>query len=145
MAWRLVDHTADVAIEAEARTPEQALADAAQGLTAVLTGRKDPRTLGHPEDEATFKVEAPDLPALAVAFLAELVWLAESDDLLWISGGVTLEGLPGGVWRAVGRCNAIRHDVERHGRGVEVKAVTYHDLAFERRGEAHFLRVVLDL
>ena len=144
MTWRLVDHTADVAIEAEGRTPEEVLAYAAQGMTSVLLGKKDARGLGRPDEEATFAVEAPDMPALAVAFLAELVWLAESDDLLWVSGGVSLDGGPQ-VLRATARGNVVRHDIERHGRGVEVKAVTYHDLAFERRGEAWFLRVVLDL
>jgi SHS2 domain-containing protein len=32
-----------------------------------------------------------------------------------------------------------------HGRGVEVKAVTYHDVGFARQGARWRLRVVLDL
>ena len=39
MSFRLADHTADLAVEATAATREAALADAALGLTAVLTGR----------------------------------------------------------------------------------------------------------
>lgn len=144
MAWRLVDHTADVAIEATAIDMGTTLAQAALALTSVLSGKSDVRQLGAADGERTFTVEAPDMPSLAVAFLAELVWLAESEDVLWLGGGVVAEpDGPGYVARARG--NVLHHDADRHGRGVEIKAVTYHDLAFERRGAEFFLRVVLDL
>lgn len=144
MSWRLVDHTADVAIEAEGPTPGDTLAQAAMALTSVLSGTKDVRRLGPPQGERTIHVEAPDLEALAVAFLAELVWLAESEDVLWLGGGATVVQRDG-VHRVEARANILRHDVDRHGRGIEVKAVTYHDLSFVRRGETYALRVVLDL
>lgn len=139
---RLVDHTADVAIEAEADEPGACLAEAALCLAELLLGR-DPHGVV-PEREAAFTVEAPDLEALAVAFLAELVWLQQSEDLLWLGGGVTVQS-EGATWRAVARGNGVRHDPARHGRGVEVKAVTYHNVRFERQGARWTLRVVLDL
>lgn len=132
--FRLVDHTADLAIEATGASRGEVLAEAGLGLTAVLTGRGHPHLLGRAEREVRFVVEAPDADALAVAFLSELLWLHESEDLLWLGGGVHVEPRPGGVLRATAGGNGLRHDPALHGRGVEVKAVTYHGLRFAPAG-----------
>ena len=143
--FRLVDHTADLAIEATGATRDEALAEAALGLTAVLTGREDVHRLGRPEREVRFVIETPDLDALVVAFLAELLWLHESEDILWLGGGVRVEEGAGGMLRAVAAGNGVVHDAARHGRGVEVKAVTYHGLRFAREGPGWTLWVLLDI
>lgn len=145
MAFRLVDHTADLAIEAEGPTAAAALADAACGLTAVLTGRREVHHLGLPDRELAFAVEAPDRIALLVAFLSELLWHFESQDLLWLGGGVRLGTGREGIARLEARGNAVRHDPARHGRGVEVKAVTYHDARLEEAGGRWRLRALLDI
>lgn len=145
MPFRLVDHTADLAVEADGASAEEALEGAALGLTAVLTGRPDPRTLGHPDCELAFTVEAPDRVALLVAFLSELLWHFESQDLLWVGGGVRLGRGRDGIARLEARGNAVRHDAGLHGRGVEVKAVTYHDVRFEAAGGRWRVRALLDI
>ncbi|MEK6985941.1 MAG: archease [Candidatus Thermoplasmatota archaeon] len=137
-----MDHTADVAIETEATTAGGCLEEAALALTELLAGRAA-HTLT-PDRELAFRVEAPDLEALAVAFLAELVWLQQAEDALWLGGGILVEQAGAG-WSAVARGNGLRHDGARHGRGVEVKAVTYHGVRFERAKAGWALRVVLDL
>ena len=144
MSFRLVDHTADLAIEAVAPTREAVLEEAALGLTSVLTGRPDAHA-ARPEREAAFDVDAPDAAALVVAFLSELLWLHESEDLLWLGGGVRVSDLPDGGLRLSAKGNVARHDPVRHGRGVEVKAVTYHGLRFAREGAAWRLWVLLDV
>lgn len=142
--YRLLDHTADVQIEALADTREHALAEAARALCQVITGQP----IGHehrPEAEMAFALEAPDLGALAVAFLSELLWILESEDRLWVGGGVTLETQSEGL-RLRAQGNAVRYDPARHGRGVEVKAVTYHALEFVPvEGQGWRLKVILDL
>ncbi|HEX2065273.1 MAG TPA: archease [Candidatus Thermoplasmatota archaeon] len=145
MSFRLTDHTADLGIEADGASAEEALADAARGLTAVLCGHRDLHRLGRPDRELAFTVEAPDRVALLVAFLSELLWHFESSDLLWLGGGVSLGTGREGIARLEARGNAVRHDPARHGRGVEVKAVTYHDVRFEPVGGRWHLRVLLDI
>lgn len=147
MTFRLVDHTADLAIEATGASREEVLGDAALALTQVLTGRTHVHdAAAKPDREVAFRVDAPDEPALVVAFLSELLWLNESEDLLWVGGGVQLSALPDGGVRLEARGNAVRHDAVRHGRGVEVKAVTYHGLRFGRgRDGAWQLWVLLDI
>jgi SHS2 domain-containing protein len=145
VAFRLVDHTADLGIEAEGASLEEVLEDAARGLTAVLSGHKEVHALGRPDRELSFAVEAPDRVALMVAFLSELLWHFESTDLLWLGGGVRLGTGREGIARLEARGNAVRHDPARHGRGVEVKAVTYHDARLETADGRWRLRVLLDI
>lgn len=144
MTYRLVDHTADLAIEAEAADAGACLAEAARALTEVLTGRPpDARLADLP---VAFAVEAPDAAALAVAFLAELVWLVEAEDLLWLQGGVRLTTAADGILRAEAEGNGTRFEPNRSGRGVEVKAVTYHQVLFAQDARGLWrLRVLLDL
>lgn len=145
VGFRLVDHTADLAIEATGASRDEVLGEAALGLTSVLTGRPDAHHLGKPDQEVRFVVEAPDQDALAVAFLSELLWLHESEDLLWLGGGVAVGPGAGGTLRVTATGNATRHDPARHGRGVEVKAVTYHGLRFGRTADGWHLWVLLDI
>jgi SHS2 domain-containing protein len=141
--YRLVDHTADLAIEATGPTQEAVLADAALALTEVVTGKPAPQERAG--QEMRFQIEAPDQAALAVAFLSELLWLLESRDMLWLGGAVTLSAGLDGTVRLEGRGQGVRYDPHRHGRGVEVKAVTYHDLVFGREGKEWRLWVLLDI
>ena len=144
--FRLVDHTADLAIEADAATREAVLEEAALGMTAVLTGRPRAHEGVRPDREVSFRVEAPDPAALVVAFLSELLWLHESEDLLWLGGGVAITDLADGTLRLDAHGNAAVHDPVRHGRGVEVKAVTYHGLRFGRQSSGAWgLWVLLDI
>lgn len=145
MPYRLVDHTADLAIEATGPTRESVLEDAALALTAVLTGKPGAHALGRPDRECSFRVDAPDEASLVVAFLSELLWLHESEDLLWLGGGVAVTPLRDGGLRLAAHGNAAVHDPARHGRGVEVKAVTYHGLRFGREGKEWTLWVLLDI
>ncbi len=130
--FRLVDHTADLAIEATGKTRAEALQEAALGLSSVLCGRTDPRSKAQPDREIHFALEVPDAPSLVVAFLSELLWLHESEDLLWLGGGVTVTATPKGMLKVEATGNGVHHDPTLHGRGIEVKAVTYHDLRFEQ-------------
>lgn len=145
MPFRIVEHTADVGIEAWGADAGACLADAGVGLTSLLTGRDDPRVL-RPDRELELRIEAPDLPALAVAFLSELLWRVESEDELWLGGGAQVGTTAQGLHEARATGNAVAYDPERHGRGVEVKAVTYHGLGFGPRPDGGWrLKVLLDI
>lgn len=143
VTWRLVPHTADVGIEAEGADAGECLAEAALAMSHILTGQ-DPAAWT-PERVEQLKVEAPDLASLAVAFLAELVWLRDTRDLLWAGGTVRVEDV-GEVWRASVAMQAVRHHAATHGVGVEVKAVTYHRLEYgPGPGGRWRLRLYVDL
>lgn len=143
MAFRLLEHTADVAIEATGPDAGTALAEAGTALASLVLDQADPCGLVAPEP-LDLSVVAPDLPALAVAFLGELLWHLESEDLLWVRGTVEVVR-EGSGRRATARGHGLRLGPEAHGQGVEVKAVTYHDLVFEEAPLGWRLHVLLDV
>ena len=141
MTFRLLDHTADLQIEATASSAGDALAEAGLALTQVVTGR--PPHQVKPDQEVAFRLETPDRGAAAVAFLAELLWMLASKGVLWVGGGVAVTEGTMVVIEAKG--NGVRYDPALHGRGIEVKAVTYHDLVFERTAREWRVKVTLDV
>lgn len=143
MKYRIFEHTADLGIEAFGDDAGEALAQAAQALSEVVTGNESLHA-HRPDGELAFHVTAPDRDALAVAFLSELLWFLESESMLWLSGGVEVAEGPDG-WTARAQGNGAVYRPERHGQGVEVKAVTYHDLAFGPAQGRWRARVLLDI
>ncbi len=141
MTVEITEHTADLAIDATGDDVGEAMSEAAIGLARIVTGRDEqPR----PDKELRFALDAPDLPALVVAFLSELLWLLESDEMLWLAGGVDVRQ-DGDGWHLQARGNGIQYDPARHGQGTEVKAVTYHDLVVAQEGPRWRCRVVVDI
>jgi SHS2 domain-containing protein len=142
MTFRIFEHTADLGIEADGDDAGECLSNAALALTQIVTGKDHHATA--PDREITFSVEAPDMDALAVAFLSELLWILDAKGLLWLNGGaaVTLTD-DGFMVTAAG--NGRTYDASIHGQGTEVKAITYHELAFRPHGPGWRLRVVVDI
>ena len=127
---RFVPHTGELELELEAEQPAGVFVDAALALADLIGDeRGDPLSL-------RVRVEAADRASLLVEWLNELVFLAET------------EGLVAEELRELElRERTLEATVT--GRRTEarqlVKAVTYHDLVFERRGDGWFARIVLDV
>ena len=133
MSYRFIDHTAELQLELEAPTREDVFREAVAALGDLLAG--DGASAGE-EDDRGVCVQARDNPALLVAWLDELVFLAESEGL--VPSNV--------VWLELG-AGEVRGRVSfRSGSPPHlVKGVTYHDLAFTCEGETWRARVVLDV
>ena len=129
MTYRWVEHTAELGLEVEARTQELVLVEAMQALAELLDGAPGER------ETREISLERADLPALLVAWLEELLFLADTAGFVPTEAELDL------------RARAL-HAVVR-GRVTEprplVKAVTYHDLVFEPAGEGWRAKVVLDV
>ena len=128
--YRWVDHTAEVELEITAPTEAGVFADALAALAELLAVE------GEGTEERRIEVSAPDRPALLVAWLEELLFLAESEG--FEPTGVESIALEDDQLEAVVR-----------GRLGDppplVKAATYHGLAFEAGGSGYLARVVLDV
>jgi len=135
--YRWVDHTAEMQLEIEAPSEEEVFADAARALGELL-GAEEARATGAPEAQREVGCLAGDRATQLADWLGELVYLAELDEFV-PERVERIELAPDGVTADVhGRIAAPPH---------LVKAVTYHDLAFEQHdaGEGWFARVVLDV
>lgn len=134
--FRWVDHTAEMQLEIEASSEKDVFAEAARALGELL-GLEEARAIGAPDAQREVRCRATDRATQLADWLGELVYLAELDEFVPERiDAITLT--PGDVTADVhGRIAAPPH---------LVKAVTYHDLAFEQQDDGSWhARVVLDV
>ena len=118
--YQVFEHTADVGLNMEAATAAELLAEAARGLTSLLT--PDVAAIASIET-VQFTVEADEWPLVLFDVLSEVLHLFESRRLLFNRFGVTVTGM-----RADVTATGEPLDPARHRFGQEVKAITYHEL-----------------
>lgn len=134
---RIVEHTADVGIEAVGATLEQCFARAAAGMFSCFL--RDGREQGPWLD---VEVRADGLEELLVAWLEELLFRAEVGGLVLHTFEVLEVGSSSLKGRVRGR--PLRPDDEPA--GAAVKAVTRHELAVARGVDGRWrARVLFDV
>ena len=127
--YRFVDHTAELEVELESETAEGVLFEALRAL-AELLGPAEGEIV-----ERAVDLSAGDLPALLAAWLDELLYLADAEQLVPVGAELALTGshLTGTVRARGGEPRPL------------VKAVTLHRLRFRPENGAWKGRVVLDV
>jgi SHS2 domain-containing protein len=135
-SFEILEHTADVGVEAAGDTCEEAFEAAAQGV-ATLLGAWFP---GEGEERDVL-VEASDRDALLVGWIDELLFLHESRDVVF--GGFTVRRVDDGELDGSAR-TAPRGD--REVEGTAIKAATFHRLRVAREEDGTWrARVYLDV
>ncbi len=134
MGYRVLEHTADLGIEARGRSLGEALDQAIAGLGSVLTG--EPR--GTAAERRGLSLTADDPESLVVALLTECLFLFEVEG--WVARGASLTVIEGA---ANGQLLGEPWDPDRHD-GLAIKAITWHQLAVVQQPEAVTITVYLD-
>ena len=135
MSHRVLSHTADTGIEATAGTLADLIRELAKGMFSLVA--ELPETAA--ECWHTARVEAGTPEDLVVDLLSELLWLSEVEDLVFCVFRVTTDEHSATV-EAGGVPVA---DVDTT--GTPIKAVTYHQLVVEPRGDGWYGRVYFDV
>jgi SHS2 domain-containing protein len=128
---------ADLTIEAEGSTLEEAFQNAALAMFNAITPLE-----GIEEREERFiEAEGDDIGALLFNFLDELLYVNDVDLIVFscIEVEIDRDGL-----RLKAECRGEPFDLERHRQGIAVKAVTFHQMMIEQQGDGWSIRVVLD-
>jgi protein archease len=134
--YEILEHTADVGIEAIGATPKEVFEASAEGLAGLLGA-----WLPGEGEARQVVVEASDREALLVGWLDEIVYLRETRDLLF--GGFRVDSLSEGELEAtVTAAPAAGRQVE----GVGIKAATFHRLDVSRQPDGSWRgRIYLDV
>lgn len=131
MRYEEIEHTADVGIRAYGKTASAIFTSAAEGMFSLIADLKKVQATG----EVEVRLSAEDLPRLLVAWLSELLFLHETQHLLFRRFQVRIRGTS---LRAHAWGEAI--DKRRHELKLAVKAVTYHRLSVDlTRGVAEVI------
>jgi len=135
--FRLLEHPSDVGIEAFAPTLGEAFAAAGRGLMSIIL---DPAAVD-PCEAREISLQASDVEQLLVRWLSEILYLYDGGGFASREFAVDRIG-PAGLHALV---RGERFDPQRHSTRMDVKAVTYHQLAVRSGAEGWVARVFLDI
>jgi SHS2 domain-containing protein len=135
--FSLIEHPADLGIEAQGPTLAAAFEQAAHGFISILV---DPATVSGKERREVF-VRADDLEQLLVRWLSEVLYLYDGQH--YILAECRIHEITPTHLRAVLLGEA--HAPERHTPRTDIKAVTYHQIAVESGPTGTCVRVFLDI
>ncbi len=128
--WELYSHPSDIGIRGIGPTREEAFAQAATALTAVIT---DPAKV-EPRQAVDIVCRDDDDEMLFMSWLSALLYEMGTRRMLF--GRFEIEPIEGGI-RA--RAWGEPVDVQKHEPAVEVKAATYMDLKVQRDSSGNWL------
>jgi SHS2 domain-containing protein len=135
--FRFLDHPADVGFEAFGGTLGEVFANAARALTDL---RVDIGSVA-PREMLEIKVRGSDWPGLLVNWLSEILYLEDAESWL-LCEFQFCEFEPSGL---AAQAHGEKFDPGRHhGKGL-VKAITYHQLALEKKGDLWRAQVFVDV
>jgi SHS2 domain-containing protein len=140
MAYRFLEHTADMGVEIEANSFESLLSEGLLALTDTLTEVERVNL----ELELPFELVAPSREDLLVEWLSELVYLFETKSVLLRQTDLEVEA-EGSGWRLRGTVRGERYDPDRHRIKRLVKAITYHQLEVRSSTTGWSARVIFDI
>lgn len=135
--FTLVEHPADVGIEAEDATLQEAFERAAEGLISVIIDL----SMIEPRQEQTISVEADDKEQLLVRWLSEILYLYDGQHFLSKEFHIK-EFSHKKLTADVG---GEQFDENKHQTKLDVKAVTYHQLVVKEDTHGAYVRVYLDI
>jgi SHS2 domain-containing protein len=124
VSYRLLDHTADLALEVQAPTRDDLFAEAAAALTDCLTDRE---RIAERASRAV-ALAAGDLGTLMVDWLTDLLVAFEVEGLLAARARVEVAPRGEGGWALAAEVWGEPRDEARHPLKTLVKGITYHQL-----------------
>ena len=135
---RIFEHTADAGIHVESESLSNAFHELSLAFTEVVTGG------GLPDKQTSFKIdlESVDLDSLLVNYISHLIYLFDTENFLVSSANLVIETKSSN--KLSGRLDGDFYDENKHGYGVEIKAVSYHMLEIFEGPPAKIV-VILDL
>lgn len=121
--WRHFEHRADIGVEGIGRSPDEAFAQAALALTAIVCDPGEVRPLR----ALDIRCAEPDLELLLVDWLNAVIYRMAAERMLFSQFDVSIAD---GRLEARVRGEAV--DRQRHRPAVEVKGATYTALSVTR-------------
>lgn len=124
--FRVLDHPADLGIEAWGRTLSEAFREAVHGLVALIV---EPATVGR-EDSKPLSISAADPEQLLVRVLSEVLFLLDAEH--FVVRQIMIDEMSGTLIH--GAFLGEKLDPAKHRLNPALKAITYHQLSVTQKG-----------
>ena len=134
--FEILNHTADIGIVAYGKDIKEAFANAAKGMFSLITGLDDVAEIEHRDIELT----AADQESLLVAWLNELIYLFDVDNILLKRFHISQLNETHMKAKAYGE----KVDSSRHELKMGIKAATYHMLKINK-SNGNMVQVIFDI
>lgn len=133
--YEILEHTADIGLLARGETLEEVFREATVGMLAIGGA-------WHPGNGETVEiaVEGPDRAAVLVDWLSEVLYVQDARNLS--IGGVDVKSVSEHSAKGSVSVRPFAGDASE---GVQIKAVTYHQLSVEQTNEGWIARVFFDV
>jgi SHS2 domain-containing protein len=135
--YEVFEHTADIGLHAYGSTLRELFIHAAQGMESLIVS---PEQVGV-QVSRNFVVEGHDIVSLLIAWLNELIFLFDTEYLIFRE--FEIESLS--ETHLGGRALGEPYDARRHELGCAIKAVTWHEATVEQTDEGYKARIIFDI
>ena len=142
--FQIVDHTADVGLLVRGRDLKDCFETAARGMVSILC---DIRSITA-EARREIRVEAENVEELLLNWLREVLYRVEREWIVFSRFFIEEESFvrkASGGYRLDARLEGGRLNPERHGICTEIKAITRHGLAVQKKDHGWELTVLFDV
>lgn len=139
MDFKYLEHTADAEFIAYGGTVDDTFVNAARAMAGLVIDPADVK----PEVEKRVELTGDALDTLLYDWLSELLYVSEVDRIVF-SGFEVHIAPEGGGYRL--EAKVLGEPIERHPDVfMHIKAVTFHDLRFEKKDNYYEAQVLLDI
>jgi SHS2 domain-containing protein len=135
--FRILEHPADMGIEATGADLSEAFRQAAFGLVSIVV---DPSTV-QPSVQKEVSLDGSDAENLLVRWLSEILYLYDGEDFL--VSDIEMANVSATKLKAKLHGEYVVEG--RHRLRMDVKAITYHQVGVSRGPEGATVRVFLDI
>ena len=133
--YEIFEHTADIGIIAHGLTLEEAFENAAKGMFSLIS----PKKIEKKEKKLIEVHREGDDEQLVVDFLSELLYIHDVENYVFGEFNVKINDvLTAEAW-------GEKYNREKHGYGIEIKAVTYHLLDIKKDEKGFHITVLFDI
>jgi len=135
--FRVLEHTADIGFEAFGRTREEVFANAGRALQNLMV---DLNSI-EPREKIEIEVEGADAESLLINWLSDILYRIDAEG--WLFHDFEIRSMTGRSISAVSRGEPF--DRARHLVNLQVKAITYHQLALAETPDGWRAQVYVDI
>ncbi len=133
--------TAEAAFQAFGKNLNNLFENCALAVTETMTNIKKIK----PKTKKAIALKDKDLKALLVAFLNEIVYLKDAEQLLFSKYKVRVTQGKNKIWNLSAKLAGQKINPAVHQLRADIKAVTWHMFALEQKGKGWTARIVLDV
>ncbi len=138
--YEYLEHTADLFFRSYGKSLSECYVNAARAMSAAIV---DLKTI-YPSDKREISLEAKDLPNLMHDWLDQLLFLFDTEGLIFRDYEVSVAS-EGGKYSLKAKATGEPFDRRKHVILTAIKAITYHDLKVEEQDGVWTAEVLCDI